>query len=87
MIRDLVVIVATVIFTVVVVVAGVLFFRLYRPLRTAARNLEYASNVILHGLVRPLNSLAALAELANRALAMFDDWRSRNRGSDDEQQQ
>ena len=87
LIRDLVIIISALVITIVAVLVGILLFRIYRPVRSAARNLDNASNLVLHGLVRPLNSLAALVELVNRGLAMVEDFKSRNRGQEDGEEQ
>ncbi|HLF05454.1 MAG TPA: hypothetical protein VI855_09595 [Dehalococcoidia bacterium] len=69
-IRDLSIIVAAVVFIGIFVPAGILYFRLYRSLSRAGRNMENITSMVLESVVRPLTSLTSLLEVVNHIVGL-----------------
>ncbi len=70
-------------FTVVALVGGLLMFRLYRPLRRTAQNLEVISDIFAERVARPLSNLPALLELVKYLVGLVPGFRSEERRSED----
>ena len=85
--RDVFIIVYTGVFSVVMLVSGVLIFRLYRSARRVIKNMEEISGIVLDRVARPLTSLPPLMEIANYVLGLVQEFRSRGRRSDDEERE
>ena len=69
-IRDLSIIVAAVVFIMVFVPAGILYFRLYRSLSRVGRNMENITSTLLETVVRPLTTLTSLLEVVNHIVGL-----------------
>ena len=86
LIRDLFVIVATGVFAIVALVAGLLFFMVFQSVRRATRNAEEISSIILNRVVKPLGSLTtAFDEVVARVLGMIQEYRSKERRNEDDE--
>tara|TARA_Y100000294_G_scaffold7215_1_gene7058 strand:- start:235 stop:480 length:246 start_codon:yes stop_codon:yes gene_type:complete len=77
------VIVFTGVLTIVALVAAVLVFRLYRPLRRTSQNLEVISDIFAERVARPLSNLPALLEIVRYAVGWVQGQRCEERRSED----
>ena len=70
-------------FTAAALVGGWLMFRLYRPLRRTAQNLEVISDIFAERVARPLSNIPALLELVKYVVGLVPGLRSEERTSED----
>ena len=61
--------------TVVALVGGLMMFRLYRPLRRTAQNVEVISDVFAERVARPLSNLPALLEIVKYVVGLVPGFR------------
>jgi len=91
LIRDISVIVASGIITLVFLMAGFILLRvylqLYPTLRRAARKIEQSSDIILNVVSQPLNLASAIVDLVSRVLGVVEQFRNRQRRNDDVEDQ
>lgn len=85
MIRDIAIIVFTSIFSIVVVVIGVLIVRLYRTVHRTAENAEAISGSIRAFVTVPINPIHTLTELGNYLLGWIREYRAKQRRNEDDE--
>jgi heme/copper-type cytochrome/quinol oxidase subunit 2 len=85
MIRDIAIIVFTSIFSIVVVVIGVLIVRLYRTVHRTAENAEVISGSIRAFVTVPINPIHTLTELGNYLLGWIREYRAKQRRNEDDE--
>jgi Mg2+/Co2+ transporter CorB len=87
LIRDILIIVAAGIFILILLVVAFILLRLYPSIRRITRNVEESSNILLNVVSKPLNLVTAFLELVNRVTGLVAQFRSRERGNEDEEPQ
>ena len=85
MIRDIAIIVFTSIFSIVVVVIGVLIVRLHRTVHRTAENAEAISGSIRAFVTVPINPIHTLTELGNYLLGWIREYRAKQRRNEDDE--
>ena len=83
LIRDIFLTVFAGVAIVVMFLAAVLLFRLYRTARRTARNIETISGVLMDTVLNPLSYLVGLVEMAKRVIDTVQEFRGR-RNSEEE---
>ena len=66
-------------------VTGLLLFRLYRSARRVTQNLEEISSIVLNRVARPLSTLPPLIEVVKYVLGLVQQYRSRERRNEDDE--
>ncbi len=87
LIRDILIIVASGIFILILVGVAFILLRLYPSIRRITRNVEESSNILLNVVSKPLNLVTAIVELVNRVTGLVSQFRSRERRNEDEEPQ
>ena len=85
MIRDIAIIVFASVFSIVLVVIGVLMVRLYRSVRRTAENAEAISGSIRAFITVPLNPIHVLTELGSSLLVWIREYRAKQRRNEDDE--
>ena len=89
LIRDIAVIAAAGVITLVFLILGFIILRvylqIYLTLRRAARKFEQSSDIILNVVSQPLNLASAIIDLVNRILGVVEQFRNRNRRENDDE--
>jgi hypothetical protein len=67
----------------VLVVVGLLVFRLLRSVRRIIRNVEEVSSIIVNRVARPLSNFPGLADMARTVMGLVQQYRSRERRNED----
>ncbi len=76
-------IVFTSVVTVVALVIALMLFRVYRPLRRTAQNLEVISEIMAERVTRPLSNIPFLMEIVRYAVGWVRGFRQEKKESDD----
>jgi hypothetical protein len=87
LIRDILIIVASGIFILILLGVAFILLRLYPSVRRITRNVEESSNILLNVVSKPLNLVTAIVELVNRVTGLVTQFRSRERRNEDEEPQ
>ena len=83
LIRDIAVIAAAVVFTIVLLVGGFVLLKLYPVVRRAAVNVEQTSSLVYNVVSQPFHLVSEVVELFNRILAMVSQGRKGRRREED----
>ena len=83
LIRDIAVIIAAGVFTLVLLAVGFILLRLYPITRRTLQNVEQTSSMVYSVVSQPLNLVSGVVELVNRVLAMVTRLRNRNQEVED----
>ena len=90
LIRDISIIVAAGVFSLVLLGIGFVvlkvYLQLYPSVLRTTRNLEQSSSIILGVVSQPLNLLTALLEAGNRVWGLIQDIRNKDRRNDEDGQ-
>ena len=86
MIRDIAIIVFTVVSLVVVVIVGTLMIRLYKTVHRAAENAEAVTGSIRSFISAPLNPIQTLTELGNYVVGWIREYRSKQRRNEEDEE-
>jgi hypothetical protein len=87
LVRDILIIVAFGILTLILLGVAFILLRLYPSIRRITRNVEESSNILLNVVSKPLNLVTAIVELVNRVTGLVAQFRSRERRNEDEEPQ
>jgi hypothetical protein len=87
LIRDILIIVASGIFILILLGVAFVLLRLYPSVRRITRNVEESSNILRNVVSKPLNLAPAIVELVNRVTGLVAQFRSRERRNEDEEHQ
>jgi hypothetical protein len=87
LIRDILIIVASGIFILILLGVAFVLLRLYPSVRRITRNVEESSNILRNVVSKPLNLATAIVELVNRVTGLVAQFRSRERRNEDEEHQ
>lgn len=79
LIRDLFLIGASLVATVILLSVGYVLLRLYPAVKRTIQNVEQSTNVIRDVVSQPLNLIGGLVELFNRGLEILGTFRKRDR--------
>jgi hypothetical protein len=90
LVRDITIIVAGGIFSIVLLIIGFLTLRMYRQLYPAVlrttQNVEQSSGIILAVVSQPLNLVTALLETGNRVWGLVEKIRTRDRSDEEDEE-
>ena len=87
LIRDILIIVASGIFILILLGVAFVLLRLYPSVRRITRNVEESSNILRNVVSKPLNLAPAIVDLLNRVTGLVAQFRSRERKNEDEEHQ
>jgi hypothetical protein len=87
LIRDILIIVASGIFILILLGVAFVLLRLYPSVRRITRNVEESSNILRNVVSNPLNLATAIVELVNRVTGLVAQFRSREGRNEDEEHQ
>jgi hypothetical protein len=87
LIRDILIIVASGIFILILLGVAFVLLRLYPSVRRITRNVEESSHILRNVVSKPLNLATVIVELVNRVTGLVAQFRSRERGNEDEEHQ
>ena len=91
LIRDIFVIVNSGVFIIILIVLGVVVFRVYRQLYPSvlrtSRNLEQGSGILLNLVSQPVNLIGSAMEMINRVWGLVENFKNRERRNEDDEKQ
>jgi hypothetical protein len=87
LIRDILIIVASGIFILILLGVAFILLRLYPSIRRTTRNVEESTNILRNVVSKPLNLVTAVVELLDRVTGLVAQFRSRERRNEDEEHQ
>ena len=82
LIRDISIIVASGIFSVILLICGFIVLRLYPPIKRTTRTLERSSGIVLNLVSQPLSLASALADLIKTGMRLVTRFRKEDREED-----
>ena len=79
LIRDIFIIVASGVATLILLGVGFVLLRLYPSVKRTTQNVEHSSSIIRNIVSQPLSLVGAVVELLNRGLEILGTFRKRDR--------